>query len=456
MSTTSAALAPLQSYRQQLYTTVLGRRQDSAFELLDSVLVGDAPTSVVRLSLAPVFRRRWPSAGDALSDGTLEPGPLRRLCVRSLPTPPVGEREVWALDGSVWPRPNAAASPERTYGYRALAGEPSKYLVPAWEYQWLVALPEPGSSWVLPLDVRRRVPGAGTPTELALQQVTAVLRLRPAGPPRPVITFDSGYAPGPLAEAHLAADLLVRLAKKRTCHRAPGPYKGMGARPKHGSKFKLHDPTTHGPPDATATAPDPRYGQITVRVWTGLHEPAAPDAPFTVVQVQVARLPGGKPHPAPLWLAWIGETLPDDLLALDRWYRQRFQFEHGFRFLKHDLGWTTARPRTPAAADRWTRLLAAGLWELWLARPLVADARLPWERPRPPAQLTPGRVRRAFGGRLPGLGSPARAPKIRGTSPGRRLGTRVGAHPPQPVVRRPRTDGPCRCPTHRPRTRTAA
>ena len=258
VSSSSAALAPLRVFRQQLYTTVLGHRQDSAFELLDSVLVGQGPTSVVRLSLAPVFRRRWPSACDALSDGSLEVGPLRRLCVRALPVPTAGEREVWALDGTVWPRPQARASAARTYGYHAVAGEPRKHLVPAWEYQWLVALPQPGSSWVLPLDVRRRDPTAGTPTDLALQQLTAVLRLRAADAPRPVVTLDSGYAPGPLAAAHLPADLLVRLAKKRTFFRAPGGYKGTGARPKHGPAFKLHDPTTHGTPTATVTAPEPR------------------------------------------------------------------------------------------------------------------------------------------------------------------------------------------------------
>ena len=36
--------------------------------------------------------------------------------------------------------------------------------MPAWEYEWLVEVPAPGTGWVLPLDVRRRGPSAGTPT----------------------------------------------------------------------------------------------------------------------------------------------------------------------------------------------------------------------------------------------------------------------------------------------------
>ena len=115
-----------------------------------------------------------------------------------------------------------------------------------------------------------------------------------------------------------------------------------------------------------------------------------------------------------------------------------WRMEHGFRFLKQVLGWTTVRPAAPAAADRWTWLLALALWQLWLARALVADQRLPWERPLPPARLTPGRVRRAFTGLLGALGTPARPPKPRGKAPGRRPGQCPGPHPRHPVVRRKR------------------
>jgi hypothetical protein len=120
-----------------------------------------------------------------------------------------------------------------------------------------------------------------------------------------------------------------------------------------------------------------------------------------------------------------------------QWYRRRFAAaEQTFRFAKQSLGWTTARPRRPEAADRWSWLLALAFWQLWLARPLVADQRLPWERPLPPEQLTPGRVHRAVAGLLPRLGTPARPPEPRGKSPGRRLGERPGPRPRYPVVRR--------------------
>jgi hypothetical protein len=36
------------------------------------------------------------------------------------------------------------------------------------------------------------------------------------------------------------------------------------------------------------------------------------------------------------------------------WYRRRFSHEHGYRFLKQDLLWTTAHLRTPEQVERWS------------------------------------------------------------------------------------------------------
>ena len=134
--------------------------------------------------------------------------------------------------------------------------------------------------------------------------------------------------------------------------------------------------------------------------------------------------------------AWTGAELPADPLAFWDWYRARFTAEHGFRFLKQDLGWTTVRPRDPHAADRWSWLLVLTLWQLWLARPLVADCRLPWERPLPPDRLTPGRVRRALAPALSRLGTPTRPVRRRGKAPGRQPGQRPALRTRHPVARR--------------------
>lgn len=437
MSKQTEGLATLHTFRQRLYDDGLGLRKDSLFDLLDAVLSAPGPSTLVHLSLSPTFLRRWSSTCDALAEGSLETDAVQQLLVRSLPDVPAGRRPLWVGDGTVWPRPAAATSRERTYGHVSTDGTPQDTIVAAWEYQWLVAVPTPEEhgSWALPLDVQRRNATAATPTQAIIQQVRTVRQAQDPAAPRPVVALDSGYDPCQLATAGVDADWVVRLAKNRVLRRAAGPYQGRGAPAKHGPVFQLSDPTTQGTPDRTLSITHPTYGTVTLQAWTHLHAERAPGGVFAVVRVQVQHLPRHA-HATPLWLAWVGGPLPEDLGQVWRWYLGRFTVEHLFRFLKQTLGWTRPRPRDPAAADRWSWLLGMAVWQLWLARPLVADQRLPWERPRAPERLTPGRVRRAYAGLLPGLGTPASAPQPRGKSPGRPLGFRPDPAPRYAVQKR--------------------
>jgi hypothetical protein len=434
MATTPAS--PLARFRAELYQSVLGLRRDALCDLLDAVLTGDRATSLVRHSLSPAFRRGWASAPDALSDGSLDLDALRRLVATTMPAAVVEDRLLWALDGSLWPRPEARTSAERTWGRFITGGTPQSGIVGGWEYQWLAAIPETSGSWVLPLAVDRRGPQAGTATTLAIAQLRAAQAARAPDAPRPLLLLDSHYDVVELVQANLGVDLLARLASNRRFYRRPGPYPGKGAPRKHGPIFRLADPTTHGVPDRTQREADPTYGTVTIDVWERLHTQPAATLELTVIRVSLGRLPRREQPPRPLWLVWHGGALPDDLRTLQRWYQRRFAIEHAFRFLKQELGWTTIRPRSPLTADRWSWLLVAALWELWLARPLVADQRLPWERPPVGGALSPGRVRRGFGGLLLPLGTPARPPRPRGKSPGRQIGHGPGPAPRCPVQRR--------------------
>jgi hypothetical protein len=432
---TTPASPPLARFRAELYQSVLGLRRDALFELLDAVLGGTGATSLVRHSLSPAFRRGWASAPDALADGSLDVPALRRLLAQHTPASPVGHRELWVLDGSIWPRPEAKTSPERTWGRFVTAGTPESGIVGAWEYQWLVQLPETSGSWGLPLEVARRDLAAGTATTLASRQLRAALAARPPTAPRPVLVLDSHYDVVELLESGVRVDILARLAANRRFYRQPGPYPGLGAPRKHGPVFRCAAPSTHGLSDCSQVRLDPDYGLVRIDVWERLHVYRAPLVTLTVLRVSVAHLPRRSTPPAPLWLVWSGGALPADLRVVWRWYQRRFAVEHLFRFLKQDLGWTTVRPRSPHTADRWSWLLAAGLWQLWLGRDLVRDQRLPWER-APVASLSPGRVRRGMGGLVLTLGTPARLPRPRGKSPGRHSGQCPGPAPRCPVLRR--------------------
>ena len=75
-------------------------------------------------------------------------------------------------------------------------------------------------------------------------------------------------------------------------------------------------------------------------------------------------------------------------------------------------------------------------WQLWLAREIVVDQPLPWQKPSTLGHLTPGRVAQSFGGVLALIGTPALAPKPRGKSPGWTKGRKRSKRPRYPVVKK--------------------
>lgn len=73
-------------------------------------------------------------------------------------------------------------------------------------------------------------------------------------------------------------------------------------------------------------------------------------------------------------------------------------------------------------------------WQLWMAREIVKDRPLPWQKSQ--MALTPGRVAQGFPAILAGMGTPASEPKLRGKSPGWQKGQPRQQRPRYPVVKK--------------------
>jgi hypothetical protein len=158
----------------------------------------------------------------------------------------------------------------------------------------------------------------------------------------------------------------------------------------------------------------------------------------TLILVEVERLPRGERRREPrlLWLWWHGpEGTTPDLDLIWRAFVRRFDLEHTLRFLKQDMGWTTPRVRHPEQADSWSWLVVAAYTQLRLAREWVADQRLPWERRYDRGRLTPVRVHRVVSSLLVEMGTPAKAPKPCGRSPGRPKGCLSGRAKRYPAIK---------------------
>ena len=426
----------------------MGKWADALFELCDAALCSPSPVgSVPSLSLEPVFRRSHGSLYKGLALGEIDGERLSRLLVEHRPEHgPL----VFAVDASTWERCDAECSPERGFYHSASKHSAGQPIVAGWSFQWISQLSSDPDSWTAPMDTMRIAPCQDA-TEATLGQVRRLLRLLPHDEQVPMFVFDAGYDPIAISEGlnDERAQVLVRLRSDRVFYTdPPARPAGTKGRPRrHGKRFKLSDPKTAPKPHAEIHLVDPRYGSVRVRVWRQLHPRLSrrgrwagtgvpPIVRGSVIRVDVERLP--KPSSRAnktLWLWWSGPGEPDLELCF-RAYLHRFDLEHTYRFAKNTLGWTTPSLRTPEQADRWTWLVAAAYTQLRLARGLVDDLRLPWERPRDPALLTPARVRRGFRRLRATIGTPARPPKSDTPGPGRPKGTRRPPRTRYPVVKK--------------------
>lgn len=452
MGTTSGQdhYSELSTFRAGLYRC-LTRWNDALFELADAALCVPGPIgSVPSLSLEPEFSRSHGSLYKALARGGIDADRLRALLVEHRPAEwPL----VFAVDGSVWERCDAECSPERGFYYSASKHSAGQPIVAGWSFQWICQLSWAPDSWTAPLDVERLSPEHDV-TQATIEQVQRIIGLLPTEGDVPLFVFDAGY--DPIAITHGLGDsraqILCRIRDDRVFYgdppaRANRP-KGTGGRPpRHGRRMKCSVRESWARPSAQLVTTDPRYGTVKVKAWHGMHPKligrgrwAGPGSPpivkGSVIRVEVEHLP--KPvgrTKKTLWLFWSGPGIP----ALDlcwRAYLRRFDIEHTFRFAKNTLGWTTPSLCTPEQAERWSWLVAAVLTQLRLARGHVDDLRLPWERPRPPDQLTPARVRRGFRRLRACIGTPASPPKYTKAGPGRPKGTRRPPRTRYPVVKK--------------------
>jgi hypothetical protein len=276
----------------------------------------------------------------------------------------------------------------------------------------------------------------------------------------PATTPPSSPGPGRAAGGGAGAAALGPLLLRRPATATTGQDRPSAA---PWRQVQLRRPGHLADPTATLACQDDQYGTVTVAAWAGLHPKQQrhlghgsggprPIVRGTVICVQVERVPARTRPPKVLWLWWAGPAgLPLDLDLAWRAYIRRFDLEHTVRFWKQTLGWTTPRPRHPEQAERWTWLVLACDAQLRLARAVVADARLPWERPRPPGRLSPGGSAAGFRDFGPaGLpGRPRRNPQgalpaaPRAAAAGPPCATRRSRSPPRrPARRRPRPRKP--------------
>jgi hypothetical protein len=164
-----------------------------------------------------------------------------------------------------------------------------------------------------------------------------------------------------------------------------------------------------------------------------LHLRAARQIELSLIQIIRSGASGKARDPKVSWFVWKGDR-PAPLADISPSYRLRYSQEHGYRFDKQELLWDGPRLSTPQRTERWTQIVACAHNLLVLARPLLQGSYRPWERCSSLPTLR--QVRRAMPTLLQQLGTPARAPQLRGKAPGRAKGFHPQPRTRHPVIRK--------------------
>ena len=398
----------LQAFRQEAYK-LLTKALDATFELMDAVMSTRHASSLAEFSLNPLFRRQYPSTYEAIEDSRPQRKRLMQLYIEQIPKT---KYSVFAIDHTAWVRPEAKTLKDRTYQYQK-----QSQIVAGQGYSTIAWLPETGGSWALPLRHERITSWESPISKAAWQLKQVVQHLK--HPCLVLLDREYGNAKWVLAAKDLGAECVMRVRSNTCLWGTPPPYSGRGCPRKHGAKFQLKHPETWTPPERILELTESICGRVRVQMWSGLHFYSAPTQ--TVNLILVERLdPTGSGHlMPPLWLVWVGaQTL--SLEEIWHQYLRRFGLEHWYRFAKQRLHWTLPNLSTPEQSQRWSDLMPLMTWQLWLAKDLVTQFRLPWQSAS--IQLSPGRVAQSMLSLLVEIGTPAIPPKRRGKALGRSVG----------------------------------
>lgn len=411
---TTQQLNNLIEFRQVIYESGLTQRQDALFELLDALIERPHADSAAEISLSPLFERKWSSLYKAVERGKVDEEALASLFVRQVPREGV---QVYPLDSTMWAHRAARTLAGMVYGPSPTKALKRHSIVQGHEYSLLGWTAEARQSWTPTMTIQR-VPAESSSIEVGIKQVKWLCRQRQAegATALDVIVADGHYGNhhffGPLRQE--VCGLLVRMRRDRVLHGPPAPYKGRGRRPKHGRRFAFKQPESWGVPDEEVELADERWGSVRLRRWNNLHDKHDADTVFSVIRAEVHR-EREKP-PEALWLGYKPGHTEHLLGTVWSWFDLRWPVEPSIRFRKQGLFWTLPALQQSDWCDRWTWLNQIAFWFVYLARPLVSDQRLPWQKPV--VKLTPARVKRAYPALFCTIGTPAAPPQTRGNAPG--------------------------------------
>ncbi len=458
-------------FREELYKN-LNNRADATMDLIDALCGNLTAATPVQLSLSPLFRRQYASLHDAVdnfsmtgntqSDRTEQQKKLTRVTASQISKPVTRNFYLFATDAASQPRQFAKTLRDRGFVYQPNPIKGNKPVTIGHSYSALAGLPEKEGDmsppWVVPVSLLR-IPTDEKATDVAASQIDALLNDTDLSFSKAlnVVVGDTAYSAVTFlsqAAKHDNLVVVVRVRGDRTFYRKPmnaGTQKGKGHPTWFGEKFFLGDAKTYGTPDETVletfTTSRGKVCNVTIMAWRELMMRGKKNIPmhkhpFTVLRITIEDAEGNMVCRKPMWLIIFGKHR-DEISVKDAYYayRQRFDIEHFFRFGKNRLLMGSYQTPETEHEENWWVIAALAYALLLAASGIAMPGCHPWERYLPNFKRdssipTPSMVQRDMPRIISEFGTPAKAPKPRGKSPGRLKGDCPGRRERFPVIKK--------------------
>jgi hypothetical protein len=445
-------------------------------DLIDALSANTQATSVVQLSLSPLFQRKYASVHDAIdnffiascSEKTKQERDMHQQQIMQIlgsicPKPINRKFYLLALDATSQPRQFAQTLKDRGFVYRPNPIVGTKPITIGHSYSVLLVLPEKEGKnsppWVIPLS-SRRVQTENKATEIGAAQVKAIQEDKdlPFGKKLSILVADAAYSAATFLHdvfGYKNQITITRVRGNRTFYRKPNQApvkKGKGHPGWYGTPFKCKDASTWDCPNETAstiyTTKKGRVCHVEIEAWrdmlmTGKKNIPMHEHPFTLLRTTVKDENGKAVYKKPLWTIVFGQRRHEVSLC-DAWqaYRQRYDIEHFFRFGKNRLLMDSYQTPVVEHEENWWELSALAYAQLWMAAKLSQISLRPWERYLPNVKEkkaglpTPSMVQRDMARIISQFARPFASPKPRGKSNGRQKGHSPGMRERYPVVKK--------------------
>jgi DDE superfamily endonuclease len=389
--------------------------------------------SVVGLSESPLYRRKYSSIYETLSEVEWNPATLLKaeleLFNESCET--LSGHEVYSGDSTFIKRNEA-----NTLASRVMKRFSNGELAYGQESYWTTRLSNQSSSWA-GVALVKRMAETDTVTSMAAKQMKQVATQHGN---KKLFVFDAGHGLDLLQaqQTCLNTEVILRVKGHQVFYYPPN-YRGRGRPSKVGERFKLSDVKKEANTQHTIIF---KHKSLRISTWTGLQTAQFMNIPLMILKLEFLDSTGKPVFDKPIWLVSTAVTLEPETIA--RAYLWRASHELTFRFMKQHLGLTKNNSPELKSCDAWFQLVALGMNLLLAIRDDLEIQTKPWY-PQPTTHSVSQRQAQTqalpFFLKFPPVTKP---PQLAGKAPGRLLGYLPPPRTKYKVIRKtPKRHKPC-------------